>query len=363
MSIAIVHEWITARAGSELCFERIAQLHPSADLYALARHPSVHLDVGGRPITTTTLNRVARTHPGRAATLPFMAKAFASLRRPAYDIVISSSHAFSRAFARPGEIHLSYTYTPARYLWYPELDTRGQIRLGRALAHKLRARDAELASRVNAFSAISTSVAERIAECYDRESDVIHPVCDTNYFSPRPQHQPTSHQPYLLSIGRLVPYKRHDLAIQIGERTGTPVVVAGTGPELSRLQSMARFATVPVTIESSPNRERVRELYRQASATIFAPIEDFGIVPVESMACGTPVVAVDAGGSRDTVGNVGGALSPSQGIADLCAAAEQVLDRPPTTEILVKQADQFSPAMFDRRFTEWVDRSLNLANS
>lgn len=355
--MAVVHEWVTARAGSELCFERLAHLFPTADLVCLAADPSVPLHTADRPIRTTVLNNVCQSPRGRAAFLPAMPLAFGALRSNDYDIVISSSHAFSRAFAHPDALHLSYTYTPMRYAWYPETDARSRVNgalLGPA-RRVLRSVDRRLARRVDSFAGISTDVVDRIAECYDRSAELIFPPCDTDFFLPADAGSEPTREPYLLSVGRLIPYKRHDLVIELGQALGLPVVVAGSGPEAGRLAALAARTTTPVEFVQNADRAAIRDLYRGALATVFPPFEDFGIVPVESMACGTPVVALSRGGSLDTVSASTGALAVNQTVASFRQATLGLLADRPGPAACREQAERFSVEAFDRAITSWVD--------
>ena len=366
MKTAIVHEWLTARAGSELCFERIAGLWPTADLFALSKDPSVSFDFGGRPVATTALDRVARSQAGRAASLPLMAPAFRTLRpREPYDLVVSSTHAYNRAFAHPDAVHLSYTYTPVRYVWYPETDTRGA---GSALAPArriLKTLDLKLARNTTAFAGISTTVAKRIEAVYERHAEVVFPFADTDFFD---VGAPDRHLPsrisswsdgFVLSVGRLIPYKRHDLAIRVAGALGLPAVVAGAGPDLERLRAVdAETAGTTVFVEG-PSRETIRALYQAATITVFPPDEDFGIVPVESLACGTPVLALDSGGALDTVPTDVGVRSPSQDLPDMVDSAEKLLANLPASSTCRDWSLNFSPDTFDARFRAWVERWTN----
>ncbi|MEM9652183.1 MAG: glycosyltransferase, partial [Actinomycetota bacterium] len=221
------------------------------------------------------------------------------------------------------------------------------------------------------FAGISTVVAERINEAYGREADVIFPICDTDFFRPADSgltddgavdvasiggRLPDGE--YVLSIGRFIPYKRHDIAIELAARLGLSAVVAGRGPDLPRLREVDRRCGGRTVFLDAPSREEIRTLYRRALFTVFPPIEDFGIVPVESLACGTPVLAVDAGGARDTVPATVGARSPSQELPDLLDSATKLLANLPDPGTCRDWAEHFSPTMFDKRIVDWVDRAM-----
>ncbi len=367
--VAVVHEWLTARAGSELCFERIAGIWPDADLYALSWDPSVEFDVGGRDIRTTVIDRPTRSPRGRAALLPVMWAAFRSMQVPEYDLVVTSSHAFSRAFPVGSAVHVSYTYTPMRYVWFPEIDTRGAGAVMAPARHAMQKLDLRFAQGVHEFAAISSFVADRIAQVYDREAEVIFPICDTEFFMPGADEHDTTvttmcDEPFLLSVGRFVPYKRHDLAIELGARLGITAVIAGSGPELTRLRRLAeRHSGARVVFVEAPSRELIRALYRRAAFTLFPALEDFGIVPVESLASGTPVLALDAGGARDTVPREVGERSASTELEELVESAERLLGREITAEVCREWSRNFSPAVFDRRIREWTEAAIERGQS
>lgn len=353
--VAIVHEWVTARAGSELTFERMAHVLPNADLYALSADPTVELETHGRMLRTSRLDKLARKPRGRAMCLIGMPLAMRALLPKGYEIVISSSHSFSRAAPGPGVVHLSYTYSPMRYAWYPDIDGRAGHRALAPARRALRSLDKRIAAGVDSFAAISTEVANRIAECYDRESQVIYPPCDTEFFTPGPSDRAIElPDTYMLSVGRMIPYKRHDLVIEVARRSGVPAVIAGSGPELTKLSQLAAATKGLVRVIESPSNELVRSLYREASVTVFPPFEDFGIVPVESMACGTPVVALGRGGSLDTVGSIGGRLCSTQEPEEFAEAVTRVISAPPSAEDCRRQADLFSVASFDQSFSNWI---------
>lgn len=356
-SIALVHEWLNGHAGSEQTFLAMAEAMPTADLFALTRNPDVDFQVGGRPITTTALNRVAARRGGKPWTLPLMPVAWRLMRTKPYDLVITSSHAFARAFpAARAARHLSYTYTPMRYVWTSDIDDRtGRLRTPLPLLRPFKSLDRRYTRHVDSFAAISTVTQERIAEFYGRTSRIIFPPCDTDYFTVD-ESCPRRH---VLSASRLVPYKRHDLAIHAASRLGVPLVIAGSGPDEARLRNLADDVH-PGGVEFviNPTNHRLRELYRGAQALVFGAFEDFGIVPVEAQACGTPVVGFARGGTRDTViDGVSGRLSPTQQVDDFADALAAVLHDPPSTQACRSSAERFSPARFRVEFTDWVAAS------
>ncbi|WP_345711320.1 glycosyltransferase, partial [Kineococcus glutinatus] len=302
--VAVVHEWIAARAGAEQVFAALAGAWPGADLYALSAVPGVDLDLQGRRPRTTFLDHPA-LRDRRGLTLPLMPLAWRALGTPGYDLVVTSHHAFAAAnrLTRDGA-HLAYVHSPARYVWNPELDGRGSSPALAPARRLLGAVDRRAAARLTAVAANSAEVARRVERCWGRPATVVHPPVDVEFFGAR---DPGDREPldlpdgYLLALGRWVPYKEHALVIEVAELLRRPAVIAGSGPLAAALRARAASASVPVTVVEAPDRERVRELHRRAGALVFPAHEDFGIVPVEAMAAGTPVVALGRGGAAETV--------------------------------------------------------------
>jgi glycosyltransferase involved in cell wall biosynthesis len=357
LQMAIVHEWVQARAGSEQVFESIAQLFPDADLWALTVEPGVELDVGGRPIRTTWLDR-----PGirdrRNLTLPAMPLAWRTTGpRGKYDVVITSHHAFAtqNRLTRPGGRHYAYVHSPARYLWHPDLDPRGRGLPQRVAGPPLRAVDRRRARELHSLAANSREVAARVEEAWDVECRVLHPPVDTEFFVPGRDEtiDVPAAEGFLLGFGRWIAYKNLDRVIEVGVALGLPTVIAGRGPLAQRLRQQAAAAPIPVHVLESPSNAVVRELMRRAGALLFPTVEDFGIVPVEAQSVGTPVVAPRAGGVLETVldGHTG-ILVDGMEVSTLAAGVSRALTMDPAR--CTEHAQLFSRAAFARGVAEWT---------
>jgi glycosyltransferase involved in cell wall biosynthesis len=353
--MAIAHEWLVTRAGSEKTFEAMAEAFPEADLFALTREPSVGFDLGDRPVRTTLLDRSAALRRRRELTLPLMPLAWALLRPDErYDRVLTSSHACVKAFgpARAAE-HFCYVHAPMRYAWDHAIDgrARGNRLTGLAL-EALRRWDRRSAAGVDQFAANSTAVRERIRRYYGRDARVIPPPVDTEFYTLGSGDRARRGA---LAVSRFIPYKRIDLAIDACARAGVPLTVTGSGPEERALRERAARVRVPVSFEVSPSDERLRELYRSSEVVIFPAEEDFGIVPVEAQACGTPVVAVGRGGACDTVvDGITGLLVPTQDaalLADALGAIDSVRLDPLACR---RNAERFSRRRFQSALRSWV---------
>lgn len=371
---ALVHEWLEGRTGSEKTFEQIALAFPDADLFALSQEPGVPFDFGDRSVTTSMLDR-RLFRDRRAATLPLMPLAWDRLDVPddPYDLVITSSHAFAN-LARPtkhASAVLCYCHTPARYLWVPELDARvGRLShlLGPARS-VLRRIDLRGAKRVTSFAVNSAEIAGRVKQFYGRESIIIPPPVETDFFTPGDEspHDASDIEfknvdipaDFILAMSRFVPYKRLDLAIETAAAVGMPIVVAGSGADENRLREIAHTSGAAATFVISPSQDELRALYQRAQLLIFPAFEDFGIVPVEAQACGTPVVALAAGGTLDSIQpDVTGTLATEQTLASFVDATTTALADLASDELTAKHcranALEFSEQRFRERIAEWA---------
>jgi glycosyltransferase involved in cell wall biosynthesis len=357
--VAVVQEWLDADAGSEKVFAHIAACLPEADLLALSQTPGHGVDLGGRPVRTTVLDHPA-LRDRRGLTLPLMPSAWRALGSSTYDWSVTSHHAFALCNRLAPAAHsLVYVHSPARYLWYPELDGRGGGR-ARAIARAvLRGVDRRAAQRPASLAANSTEVRRRIRECWGRDARVIPPPVDTTFFAAASPVQgavarvPQAHSDgAVLFVGRWVGYKRPDLAVRLGEALDRPVVIAGSGPLEPQLRRLAARARVPVHLCVRPDAVELRELYRRAAFVVFLGHEDFGIVPVEAMATGTPVLALGVGGALDTVREgSSGHVVPSLDLAVLVAGAHRV--EGVTAQGCREVAATFGAEVFRSRLRGW----------
>jgi glycosyltransferase involved in cell wall biosynthesis len=352
--LAIAHEWLAERAGSEKVFEAMAEAFPGADLFVLTREPGVPFDFGGRRVRTTFLDRSAFLRRRRDLTLPLMPLAWSLVRpRAEYERVLTSSHACVRAFppARRAE-HFCYVHAPMRYVWDVGIDARaaGAGAMKGIALRALRRWDLRSTRTVDHFAVNSTAVRERVRRLYSRDARVIFPPVDTEFFTPA-----ASDRRGVLAVSRFTPYKRLDLAIDACALAGMPLTVAGSGAQEADLRSRARAAGADVHFEISPSDERLRELYRTSEMLLFPANEDFGIVPVEAQACGTPVVAIDLGGARDTVvqGRTG-LLAERQDERLLADALLELHAAGLDGDACRHNAERFSRTRFRAEITAWL---------
>lgn len=308
MAGVLVHEWLSRAGGSENVFESLTRVFPDAGRYCLWDASEGRFAVDGE-------TWLARTplHGHKAAALPMMPLAWRQLPAVEADWVLASSHLFAHhaRFAGPARDapKLVYAHTPARYIWTPELDGRGTGAVARAVAGALKPLDRRRAQEPVAIAANSRFVAERVERAWGRAATVIHPPVDVAAFAREPQLRPHEEDAldalpgeYLLGFSRFIPYKRLERVIDAGAAAGVPVVLAGAGGEEAGLRAYAE-AQHPgrVLFVLAPSGALVNALMRRALAVVFPPIEDFGIVPVEAMAAGAPVIANAVGGTAESV--------------------------------------------------------------
>jgi glycosyltransferase involved in cell wall biosynthesis len=300
--VVLVHDWLTGMRGGEKCLDVLCRRWPEAPLFTLLhRKGSVDRTIEDRPIHASWLHKLPGIHRYYRYFLPLMPSAAAGWRLPECDLVVSLSHCVAKAAqAPPGVPHVCYCFTPMRYAWhmrdaYFGGKSRGiKAKVRDSVLGALRKWDRRTAQQVTHFVAISRTVQQRIAECYGRQSVVIYPPVDTDYY--RPAAGPRGD--YYLAISAFAPYKRLDLAIEACNRLRRKLVVIGTGQDERRLRALAG-PTVHF-LGWQPN-EVLRQHLQQCKALLFPGEEDFGIVPVEAQACGAPVLAFGKGGAAETV--------------------------------------------------------------
>jgi glycosyltransferase involved in cell wall biosynthesis len=360
--IAVVHDWLIDYSGAERVLAEILRCFPRADLFALLdRMPAeARAPLGGKTARTTFLQGMPGIVGGLRYYLPLMPLAVEQLDVTGYDLVISNSHAVAKGvIVSPDALHLSYVCSPMRYAWdqqFAYLDGAGRSQgiFLRWLLHRLRLWDHRSAAGVDRFVADSGFVARRILKAYRREADVIYPPVDTTFYTPG-----GSREDYYVTVSRLWPYKRVDLLIDaFAAMPRRRLVVIGEGPELGRLRARAGANVELLGYQSAP---AVLGHLRKARAFLFAAIEDFGIAPVEAMACGTPVIALRRGGAAETVLGMEseaptGVFFEEQSAAAAAAAVQRFEDeRARITEAACrKRAERFSAGRFRAEMTAFV---------
>jgi len=358
--VAIVHDWLTGMRGGEKVLEAICELYPGATLFTLVRvRGAVSKTIETHTIRTSFVQRLPNAGRWYRQYLPVYPAAVELFDLDPYDLVISSSHcAVKSVITRADALHVCYCHSPMRYAWDqfgayfgPEQVGPWASRALRPVMAGLARWDAATAARVDRFVANSEYVAGRIGRYYNRRSAVVYPPVDTEFYRPDPGQGASGTG--ALVVSALVPYKRIDVAIEAARLTQTPLRIVGQGPEEGRLRALA--AGAPVEFLGWRRDDEVRDLYRASAAVLLPGIEDFGIVPVEAQACGTPVVAFGHGGACETVvDGVTGALVADRSVQAFAEALERVRRQPGDRRVIRRHAERFSKAAFKTQFAAAV---------
>ncbi|MFG1868653.1 glycosyltransferase [Micromonospora arborensis] len=332
-------------------FRQLVGVFPDAERFVLWKDH----DSDEQGLRESWLSRTPMRH-NKAAALPLMPLVWRTLSSARFDVVLSSSHAFAHTvrMGPPEETrYLSYIHSPARYIWSPAFDGRGSNPLLTLPRRALQVADVRLSRHVHSYAANSREVQARIRHYWRRDAVVINPPVDVSYFASAPAADQAQSREYLLGFGRWIPYKRFDLIIEIAEAAGLPLVIAGSGPEEANLRRIASRMNVPVSFEIRPSKERLRQLYWGAKALLFPVHEDFGIIPVEAQACGTPVLGLSRGGLLETVvDGETGLLIDSNDARSYAALIPRLGEL--STDRIRANASNFSQEAFAARISSWV---------
>ncbi len=373
MRVAVVHEWLLVEAGAEKVLAEILKIFPQADLFCLLDYlPAAERGlIGHRTTTTSFIQKLPFAKEKYRWYLPLMPLAVEQFDLSSYDLVISSNYTVAKGvITGPDQLHISYIHSPMRYAWdlqfqylrQSDLENGIKSWIARWLLHKMRLWDSRTTHGMDCCLANSKFVARRILKTYGRNATVIYPPVETDFFTPGEEKR----EDFYLTVSRLVPYKHIDLLVKaFAQMPEKKLVVIGSGPEEARLKMLAGSN---VSILGRHETERVRNYMQRARAFLFAAEEDFGIVPLEAQACGTPVIAFGRGGVKETIyplsENCG---TPPTGLFFTEQTAGSVIDAVQTFEkekekismaACRENAIRFSSDIFRKQFREFVERKL-----
>lgn len=369
LKIALIHEWLDTYAGSERVLSELIEVFPQADLFAVVDFLSDadRQRIGGKHATTTFIQRLPGARKRFRSYLPLMPLAIEQFDLSGYDLVISHSHAVAKGvITGPDQVHVSYVNSPIRYAWDMQHQYLREAGLERGLKswlvrwflHKIRIWDTRTSNGVDQFVANSRFIARRIKKAYRREALVIYPPVDTERFK-----LVEAKEDFYLTASRMVPYKRIDLiAKAFAGMPGKRLLIVGDGPDAGKVRAAAGPNVECLGYQSDAV---LRDLMGRARAFIFAAEEDFGIIPVEAQACGTPVIAFGKGGALETVvadGNAPtGIFFAEQTVESLQAAVQEFEQRlqefSPTA--CRANAERFSVETFRENIRQLVARCMN----
>jgi glycosyltransferase involved in cell wall biosynthesis len=360
MKVAIIHYWLVGMRGGEKVIEALCEMYPQADIFTHVYVPEQVSDrIRQHRVIPTFINSLPRAARMYKTYLPLMPLALEQLDLRGYDLIISSESGPSKGIIPPSDaLHVCYCHTPMRYIWNMYHDYRksaGPIArlMMPSLAHYMRMWDVTSAARVDSFVANSATVARRIRRYYGTDSVIIYPPVDTGSFSIA---QPSELEDYYLMAGELVSYKRPDLAVLAFNAMKLKLVVIGGGEMLDEIR---RLAGPTVTVLGSQPFDVLKQHYAQCRALIFPGEEDFGMVPVEAMASGRPVVAFGRGGATETVATgVTGIFFAEQKVEAISSAVRALADIEINPEKIAAHAHQFGRDQFFQKMRAHIDGLL-----
>ena len=300
--IAIAHDWLTNMGGAEKVVINFKQIYEEAPIYTISYNDkNLDKELRNIDVRTSFIQKFPKGNKKHQMYLPFMPTAWEQFDFNDYDVVLSSSSSCAKGIiTSPDTVHICYCHSPMRYAWefyneYMERENLGKLKklLIKYIMNYIRIWDRASADRVDYYIANSKNVAKRIYKHYGIEADVIHPPVKGSYFNIS-----DIDEDYFLIVSRLVPYKRVDLAVEVFNELGLPLVVIGGGSQLEYLKSIAK---PNVKIMGRQSDEVIKEHYAKCRAFIFPGEEDFGITPLEAQASGRPVIAYGKGGALETV--------------------------------------------------------------
>jgi len=364
MRVALVHDWLTGMRGGERVLEVLAELFPEAPIYTLLHIPGSVSDIIERhEIRVSFLQHYPFIKKRYPLYLPLFPVAIEDFDLQEFDLVVSSSHCVAKGvIPHPGALHISYLHTPMRYVWDMYETYFSAVRVGKlphrlisAAATWLRQWDVSSCSRVDHFIANSAYVQKRIKRYYNRDATVIHPPVDASrfIFSERDEG-------YYLVVSALVPYKRIDLAVEAFNKLRKRLVIVGDGQEF---RSLKRIAGPTIEFAGWQPETSLPQYYANCRALVFPAKEDFGIVPLEAMASGKPVIAYGAGGALETVVAEGeirtGVFFQEQSVDSLVAAVQKFETMEFNPELIREHALKFDKPIFARRLMAFIDQAVN----
>ncbi|MBI2428522.1 MAG: glycosyltransferase [Ignavibacteriales bacterium] len=360
MKVALVHDWLTGMRGGEKCLEVLCELYPDAPIYTLLHNKGAMSPlIESKKIFTSFIDSLPGKETKYRSYLPLFPTAIEQFDFSSYDLVISTSHAVAKgAKVREEALHICYCHTPMRYVWEMYDEYFGKHKAGfftrtamSILRPHLQQWDVRTANRVRYYIANSENVKKRIQRYYHRDAEVIFPPVDTDLFT-----LSNKSDGYYLMVTALVPYKRVDLAISVFNDLDEKLLIVGKGTETDTLKSMAKSNIEFLGWRSD---EELARLYAGCKALIFPGEEDFGIVPLEAMACGKPVIAYGKGGALETVveGKTG-FFFHEQTIESLLQAIKKANSTTFNPQEIRNHALRFARPIYKQKMKEFVERKV-----
>lgn len=361
MKTAIVHDWFTTYAGSERCVESFTNIWKDADIFSLVdflNEKDRQIILKGKKAKTTFVQNLPFAGKYHRHYFPIFSIAIEQLDLSGYDLIISSSHAFAKGcLTNPNQLHICYCHTPIRYAWDltnqyfdNRLISRMQKFVLRPVLHNIRIWDVVSANRIDHFVANSNFISKRIKKIYRRDSEVIYPPVDTAKFVLE-----TKKENFYLTASRFVPYKKIDLIAEAFSRMpDKKLIIIGEGSDEQKIKAKC---SRNVEMLGYKEADELAEYMRRARAFVFAAEEDFGISVIEALSCGTPVIALNKGGTAETIVNGKYGIHFSEQMADDIVAAVERFEKNEKSfdpQTLSEYAKQFDRRIFEEKTESFV---------
>lgn len=364
MKKALIHDWFSVNAGAEKCIASFTNIWDDFEVYSLIdflNNQDRMTILKGKSVHTSFIQKLPFAKKKYRNYLPLFPLAIEQHDLSKYDVILSSSHAVAKGvLTHSNQLHISYVHTPIRYAWdlyhqylkESSLDKGLKGILAKYFLHKIRMWDSSTANRVDHYIANSHYIARRIKKVYGRDSTVIYPPVDVAKFE-----LCTMKEDFYLTASRMVPYKKIDLIVETFSKTDKKLFVIGSGPDMEKIKSLASDNIVFLGFASD---DTLLEYMQKAKAFVFAAEEDFGIVPVEAQACGTPVICLGKGGTKETVvDEETGIYFPEQNVKSLLSAVEKFESMVFDANNIRTHALQFSKERFENEIEEFVQQKYN----
>jgi glycosyltransferase involved in cell wall biosynthesis len=354
MKVALIHEWIVNFTGSERVLKVLTELYPRAPIFTSVYDPAMAPQFANSIVNASFIQKIPGAVKKYQWFYPLMPIAMESFDLTDYDLVISNAHSCAKGvLTNPDTCHICYCHSPTRYLWQPSLDQRATTGglLKKSIISYMRLWDRTAADRPDFFLGNSQNIVGKIEKYYHRPAEVLYPPVETDLFKLADRDP----QPYFLIVSRLTKQKRVDLAVKAFLKLNKPLKIIGEGPELARLKKLAGDSQVEFLGHQPDNI--VREHYQRCQALILPQEEDFGITPLEAMACGRPVIAYGRGGALETVvpGQTG-LFFKKQTVASLAQAVEDFDNSNYNSNRIREQALKFDSRVFRGKAKEIISR-------